>query len=93
MPRPANDSQLSFPFEYLISASDDGLRQFENLQLNHAANLDKEIAAMMKERDRARVRAEFARLLLEFRPEMMRSTGKHLERANAEWQKALPETA
>lgn len=76
MPQP----ETPIPLEYLTSASDTALRNMEAAQLNHAANLDKEITAMRRERDRARVLAELARLLIENRTELLKRLGDHLER-------------
>jgi hypothetical protein len=76
----SDESQLILPLEYLTSASDDSLRNFENRQLTHASNLEKEISAMRRERDKARIMAEVARVLIENRTGLLRSLGDHLER-------------
>lgn len=91
MPRPLNrigeESQLALPLEYLTSASDTSLRGFESLHLAHVRNLEKEIEQMTAEKDRAKLLAEMARLMIEHRSRLMRHVGDHLLRANAE----LPE--
>jgi len=78
------DPQLTLPVEYLTSASDSSLRNFEQMQLNHAANLEKEIMAMRRESVKARVMAEMARLLIENRTELLKKLGGHLERVKIE---------
>jgi hypothetical protein len=85
--RANEESQLALPFEYLTSASENSLRNFENVQLAHFRNLEKEIEVMRQERDKAKLLAEMARLLIEHRARLLRHVGDHLLRANAE----LPE--
>lgn len=82
-PRFNEEKQLTLPWEYLTSTSDDGLRNFEQLQLTHAANLEKEMVAMRREAEKAKVMAEVTRLLIDHRSELMRHLGDHLERAGA----------
>ena len=60
------------PLEYLMSTSESGLRGFEMAQLARAANFRKEIEQMTRERDKAQVLAEFARLLIDNRDEILR---------------------
>ena len=83
-PRFNSEEQLTLRLEYLTSASDTGLRNFEAMQLNHAANLEKEIREMERERKKAAVMAEMARLLIENRDALLRHVGDHLERARGE---------
>ena len=75
------DPQLVLPLEYLTSASDDSLRTFRLRQLNHAANIEKEMKAMQRERDKASIMAEVAQVLIENRTALLRHVGDHLERA------------
>lgn len=75
---------ITLPLEYLTSASDSGLRNFEQMQLNHASNMEKEIEEMKRELDKARVMAELAHLLAEHRTELLRHVGDHLRRSNPE---------
>jgi len=79
-----DNAQLTLPLEYLTSSSDTSLRNFEMMQLNHAANLEKEIEAMRRERDRANVMAEVARMLIDNRTELLKHVGNHLERVRGE---------
>jgi len=83
-PRFNSEQQLTLPLEYLTSASDTSLRNFEAMQLNHAANLEKEIRSMERERKKAAVMAEMARLLIENRDALLRHLGDHLERVKGE---------
>ena len=83
-PRFNSDDQAPLPLEYLTSASDTSLRNFEALQLNHAANLEKEIKVMELERRKAQVMAEMARLLIENRAALLRHVGDHLDRVRGE---------
>ena len=78
------ETQTRLPLEYLTSASDDSLRNFEMMQLNHAANLQKEIELMSRERDKANVMAETARLLIDNRADLLRHLGDHLERVKVQ---------
>src|ERR1700761_3036787 len=87
--RLTTDQDTDLPIEYWMSASEESLRNFEGLQLNHASNLEKEIMVMTAARDRARVLAETARLLIDNRAEMMRQAGNHLERVEGESQRLL----
>lgn len=86
MPRGARfneETQLTLPLEYLTSSSDSSLRNFESVQLAHAANLEKEMEAMRREMVKARVMAETARLLIEHRAALLRHLGDNLERVKA----------
>src|SRR6185312_3471976 len=78
------ETQLTLPLEYLTSSSENGLRNFETLQLSHAANIEKEIESMKREMDKARVMAELARLMIDHRTELLRRLGDHLERVRVE---------
>ena len=54
-----------FPWEYLCQASQPSLQSFELTRLNHAANLRKEIAALVDEWMEETAAAMLARWLLE----------------------------
>ena len=86
MPRPKTrftEEQLTLPLEYFTSASDHSLENFEQSQLNHAANLDRDIKLLQRERDKAHIMAEVARLLINNRAELLRHLGDHLVRVRA----------
>jgi hypothetical protein len=69
------------PWEFLLSASKNSLQSFELSRLSHAANIRKEIAALLDQWMDDNANATLARLLLEERERSAReadllSTGK-----------------
>ena len=62
------------PWEYLCQASDPSLQSFELSRLNHAANLRKEIAALVDQWLEETVAAMLARWLIE-RRRLVRDAG------------------
>ncbi len=56
-----------FPWEYLRQASDPSLRSYELSRLNHAANLRKEITALIDQWVEETAAAILARWMIEYR--------------------------
>lgn len=75
---------IAVPLSYLMSSSQNALEAFELARLAHAANLEKEIEAITRERDKEKLSAEVARWLRENREEILRNAGEWLQRTNPE---------
>jgi len=71
--------ELTVPLSFLVSASDTALENFELKRLAHAANLEKEAAAMRAEAQAARDAAGVAHWLRVNRDELLRTAGSHLD--------------
>lgn len=61
------------PLQYLVSMSDEGLQDFELARLAAAANFDKEIGMIQRQRDREKLAADLARWFRLHRSEMLDS--------------------
>jgi hypothetical protein len=71
----------SVPLEYVLGVSDTGLLNLEQVHLEHAANLRKEIGAMEKEYERERTIADVARWFIEHRKELLETTKRFKKNA------------
>jgi hypothetical protein len=63
------------PWSYLRQASESSLRSFELSRLNHAANLRKEIVALLDQWLEETAEARLARCLLDLSPSLDRTPG------------------
>ena len=68
------------PISYWLTASDESLGNVALNRQNQAANLRKEIKAMLAEAETLEIEAGVALWLRENRKELLQKTGQHLER-------------
>jgi hypothetical protein len=79
------------PLDYMMRANDESLRGFETAQLNIAANMDKQITQIARERDRAKLTADLCRFLIDHRDELLMRLGDHVKLAERQGSRRLKE--